>query len=67
MENTFNEIFIAHGFQAKKKFYGYTSYYNKDKDVWGQIDLIARTIELNDKQLKYSVTELINEINKLKS
>lgn len=62
---TFNEIFLSHGFKIKKKFYGYSSYYNKDLKAWAYVDSIAKTIELNDINLKFSITDLISALSKL--
>jgi hypothetical protein len=65
IQNTFDRVFYNYGFKIKRRAYDVTSYYNKEKDMWGQLDERLRTVEVNDIQLNFSITELDEELKKI--
>lgn len=65
IQNTFDRVFYDNGFKIKRRAYDVTSYYNKEKDMWGQLDERLRTLEVNDVHMNYSITELDEELKKI--
>lgn len=65
IQNTFDRVFYHNGFKIKRRAFDVTSYYNKEKDMWGQLDERLRTVEVNDTQLNFSITELDEELKKI--
>lgn len=63
-ENTWDRVFDDFGFKIKRRAYDVTSYYNKEKDVWAQVDERLLTLEVGEVHLNYSVRELITELTK---
>ncbi len=63
--NVFDNIFADYGFTKKRGAYGIKVFFNKDKNIYAQYDMKARELSVDDKDLRFSIRDLIEHLKSL--
>ena len=63
--NTFDNIFEDFGFDKRRGAYGIKVFYNKANNIYAQYDSERRELSVNDKDLRFSILDLIAHLKSL--